>query len=72
MRLSAEEKSEIIRLVVNSPEGINKSLRSLGIHKRTFYNWYHAYSKEGIDGLRPRNVLPGNGIGFLTSSVNSL
>lgn len=54
MRLSAEEKSEIIRLVINSPEGINKSLRSLGIHKRTFYNWYYAYSKEGIDGLQPK------------------
>lgn len=54
MRLSAEEKSEIIHLVVNSSEGINKTLRSLGIHKRTFYNWYHTYSKEGIDGLLPK------------------
>ena len=55
MRLTAEEKAEVIRLVINSPESINKSLRSLGIHKRTFYNWYHAYSKDGIDGLRPKN-----------------
>ena len=54
MRLTADEKAEIIRLVVNSPEGVNRSLRSLGIHKRTFYNWYHAYSKEGIDGLLPK------------------
>lgn len=52
MRLSAEEKSEIIRLVVNSSLDINKSSRSLGIHKRTFYNWHQAYSKEGIDGLQ--------------------
>ena len=55
MRLTAEEKAEVIRLVINSPESINKALRSLGIHKRTFYNWYHAYSKDGIDGLRPKN-----------------
>ena len=54
MRLTAEEKAEVIRLVINSSEGINKSLRSLGIHKRTFYNWYHAYSKDGIDGLLPK------------------
>lgn len=54
MRLTAEEKSEVIRLVINSPEGVNKALRSLGIHKRTFYNWYHAYSKYGIDGLLPK------------------
>lgn len=54
MRLTADEKAEVIRLVINSPESINKSLRSLGIHKRTFYNWYHAYSKDGIDGLLPK------------------
>ena len=54
MRLTAEEKVEVIRLVINSPEGVNKSLRSLGIHKRTFYNWYHAYSRDGIDGLLPK------------------
>ena len=55
MRLSAEEKAEIILLVSRSPESINKSLKSLGIHKRTFYNWYHAYSTNGIDGLRPKS-----------------
>ena len=54
MRLSAEEKAEIILLVSRSQEGISKSLKSLGIHKRTFYNWYHAYSKDGTDGLRPK------------------
>lgn len=54
MRLTADEKAEVIRLVINSPEGVNKTLRSLGIHKRTFYNWYHAYSRDGIDGLLPK------------------
>lgn len=55
MRLSAEEKAEIVLLVSRSSESINKSLKSLGIHKRTFYNWYHAYSKDGIDGLLPKS-----------------
>ena len=55
MRLTAEEKAEIIHLVTKSSEGVNQTLRSLGIHKRTFYNWYHAYSKEGIDGLKPKS-----------------
>ena len=54
MRLSAEEKAEIIQLVVSSPEGVNKTLLSLGIHKRTFYNWYHAYSEGGTEALRPK------------------
>lgn len=52
MRFTAEVKAEIVLLVSRSQEGVNKSLKSLGIHKRTFYNWYHAYSKDGIDGLR--------------------
>lgn len=52
MRLTAEEKAEVIRLVVHGAESINKSLIRLGIHKRTFYNWYHAYSEGGIDALQ--------------------
>mgnify|MGYP003408702398 CR=1 FL=1 len=55
MRFTAEEKAEIVLLVSRSQEGVNKSLKSLGIHKRTFYNWYHAYSKDGIDGLAPKS-----------------
>lgn len=72
MRLTADEKAEVIRLVISSPEGVNKTLRSLGIHKRTFYNWYHAYSRDGIDGLLPRDALPGSGIGYPTRNVSSL
>ncbi|MFV0522730.1 MAG: helix-turn-helix domain-containing protein [Mangrovibacterium sp.] len=33
--------------------GISRTLNQLGI-KRTFYNWYHAYSSNGIGGLRPK------------------
>ena len=72
MRLTAEEKSEVIRLVINSPEGVNKALRSLGIHKRTFYNWHHAYSGMVSMVYSPRSVLPGNGTGFPMKSVSSL
>jgi putative transposase len=53
MRLSASEKQEIIHLVDNSDLGVNRTLRELGIHKRTFYNWYKAYADKGIDGLQP-------------------
>ena len=52
MRLTAEEKAEIIHLIVKGPESINQSLKRLGIHKRTFYNWYHAYSQGGIEALK--------------------
>lgn len=54
MRLSAQEKVEIVLLVSRSDRGINRTLHQLGIHKRTFYNWYHAYNSHGIEGLRAK------------------
>jgi transposase InsO family protein len=54
MRLTPEEKAETIELVLRSPDGITRTLRALGIHKRTFYNWYKAYAENGTDALRPR------------------
>lgn len=53
MRVSAQEKEEIIRLVDRSELGVNKTLKELGIHKSTFYNWYRAYLKKGSSGLAP-------------------
>lgn len=47
MRYTAAEKQEIIRLVEGSDLGINRTLQELGIHKRTFYNWYHRYHLTG-------------------------
>jgi len=54
MRLSPEEKAETIELVLRAPDGITRTLKALGIHKRTFYNWYKAYAEGGTDALRPR------------------
>jgi transposase InsO family protein len=51
MRVSVQEKEEIIRLVDRSELGVNKTLRELGIHKSTFYNWYRAYLEKGKEGL---------------------
>jgi len=53
MRLTPEEKADTIELVLRSPDGITRTLKALGIHKRTFYNWYHAYAEGGTDALRP-------------------
>jgi transposase InsO family protein len=54
MRLTPEEKAEIIELVRASPDGINKTLKSLNIHKTTFYNWCYAYDEGGTEALYPR------------------
>lgn len=52
MRLSIVEKEEIIQLVEQSELGVGKTLQQLGIHKGTFYRWYHAYLKRGTAGLQ--------------------
>lgn len=54
--MSAIEKQEIIRLVDRSELGVNKTLKELGIHKSTFYNWYRAYLEKGADGLSAKCV----------------
>lgn len=54
MRLSQQEKYEIIQLVDASDLSANRTLKELGIHKRTFYNWYHRYLEGGYDGLASR------------------
>ena len=51
MRLSVQEKQEIINLVDHSDLGVNRTLKQLGIHKSTFYKWYNAYLKKGTGGL---------------------
>ena len=51
MRLNQNEKQEIIRLVEGSDLGVTRTLKELGIHKSTFYNWYNAYLENGYDGL---------------------
>ena len=52
MRFNRDEKLEIIKLVEGSDLGVNRTLKELGIHKRTFYNWYRRYREKGPDGLK--------------------
>lgn len=54
MRFTQAEKYEIIQLVEGSEIGVNRTLREIGIHKSTFYNWYRRYCEQGFDGLAPK------------------
>jgi len=54
MRFTQNEKYEIIRLVTGSNLSANRTLKELGLHKRTFYNWYARYLEDGYDGLASR------------------
>lgn len=51
MRLSQNEKFEIIKLVDGSNESASRTLQELGINKSTFYGWYKRYLEDGYDGL---------------------
>lgn len=63
MRFTQNEKAEIIDLVEKSDLSANRTLKELGIPKRTFYNWYAAYQAGGYDALatKARSVI-GHGI----------
>lgn len=54
MRFSQQEKMEIIKIVQESEFGVNRTLKELGIHKSTFYQWYGRYLYKGYDGLAPK------------------
>jgi len=54
MRFTQQEKYEIIKLVDGSDLSANRTLKELGIYKRTFYNWYSRYLEGGYDGLAPK------------------
>ena len=51
MRFTPSEKQEIIQLVDRSELGVTQTLKRLGIHKSTFYNWYRIYLQKGTAGL---------------------
>lgn len=55
MRFTQQEKYEIIQIVEESEIGVNRTLKELGIHKRTYYNWYGKYKESGYEGLAPKS-----------------
>lgn len=53
MRLSANEKYEIIQEVTRSELGVKRTLQEYGISRSSFYKWYQSYLEQGYDGLLP-------------------
>jgi len=54
LRFSQEERHGSLRLVDVSDLSVNRTLKELGLHKRTFYTWYRRYFEGGYDGLATR------------------
>jgi len=58
MRFTQDEKYEIIRMVSRSDLSANRTLKEIGLHKRTYYNWYKRYQEYGYEGLASRTKNP--------------
>src|SRR5580693_5534986 len=58
MRYSATDKTEIIRLVEQSPLPARRTLEKLGIPRSSFYRWYDRYQRGGPEALADRPSRP--------------
>jgi transposase-like protein len=58
MRYSPSEKSEIIRLVEESPLSANRTLEKLGIPRSSFYRWVDRLQTGGPEALADRPSRP--------------
>ena len=58
MRYSASDKTEIIRLVEQSPWPAGRTLERLGIPRSSFYRWYDRHRRGGPEALADRPSRP--------------
>jgi putative transposase len=58
MRYSASEKTEIIRLVEQSPWPARRTLEKLGVPRSSFYRWCDCYQLGGPEALAERPSRP--------------
>ena len=58
MRYHASDKTEIIRLVEQSPWPARRTLERLGIPRSSFYRWYDRHQRGGPEGLADRPSRP--------------
>ena len=58
MRYSPSDKTEIIRLVEQSPLPARRTLDKLGIPRSSFYRWYDRYQRGGPEALADRPSRP--------------
>ena len=58
MRYHASDKTEIIRLVEQSPWPARRTLEKLGIPRSSFYRWYDRHQRGGPEALADRPSRP--------------
>ena len=64
MRHNPSEKLEIIRIVEDSELSVRQTLKEIGIHCSTFYNWYRRYLEDGAMKKSPKVLNVGGGKSF--------
>lgn len=52
---SASEKLAIIRLVEDSELSIRRTLVEINVSRSSFYRWYQAYERNGLEGLENKS-----------------
>src|SRR5271163_3791870 len=58
MRYHASDKTEIIRLVEQSPWPARRTLERLGVPRSSFYRWYDRHRRGGPEALADRPSRP--------------
>ena len=58
MRYNPSDKTEIIRLVEQSPWPARRTLERLGVPRSSFYRWYDRHRRGGPEGLADRPSRP--------------
>jgi len=51
---TASEKLAIIRLVEDSELSVRRTLDEINVSRSSFYRWYDAYERVGLDGLESK------------------
>ena len=52
---TASEKLAIIRLVEDSELSVRRTLDEINVSRSSFYRWYRAYERDGLEGLENHN-----------------
>src|SRR6516164_4602183 len=71
MKYSPSDKTEIIRLVEQSPSPARRTLEKLGISRSSFYRWCDRYQRGGPEALADRPSRPDRVWNRIPESIRS-
>ena len=60
---TASEKLAIIRLAEDSELSVHRTLDEINVSRSSFYRWYDAYERAGLDGLERKGLAEESGHG---------